>query len=204
VAEEPVPEAGRRRRRGPPDQLRQVQRRGARLRRQRAEHGLLLRGVQRPDGGAVRRVARGAAGLAGDEGAGRAEPDEAARRVPPARRARARPGDGALQRLLPGQPRRGAGGHRARQLLPHQAGQGRRPQGRPPRRRAAEQDGGGPDEVAGALGVREIVDVTRERGDQERLVLRSSVVVLAFSPQLTMQHCSTHYYFNKKKLVNQK
>ena len=67
-----------------------------------------------------------------------------------------------LQRLLPGQPRRGAGGHRARQLLPHQAGEGRRPQGRPPRRRAAKQDGGGHDEVAGALGVREIVVVRGE------------------------------------------
>lgn len=126
VAEEPVPAAGpRRRRRGPPYQLRQVQRRGTRLRRQRAEHGLLLRGLQRPDGGAVRQVARGAAGLAGHEGAGRAQRDEAAGRVSAARRARARPGHGTLQRLLPGQPRRGAGGHRARQLLPHQAGQGR-------------------------------------------------------------------------------
>ena len=32
---------------------------------------------------------------------------------------RARPGHGALQRLLPGQPRRGVGGHHARQLLLH-------------------------------------------------------------------------------------
>jgi hypothetical protein len=180
VAEEPVPYAGPPRRRGLTDQLRQFQPPGARLRRQRAEHGLLLRGLQQPDGGAVRRVACSAGRVGGHEGAGRAEPDGAARHVAAARRGRARPGHGALQRVLPGQPRRCAGDHRARQLLPHPARQGRRHQGCPARhRRAAQRDDRGT-EVAGALGVRKIVDLDEEGFYQGRLpVWRCSLSCLS-------------------------